>query len=274
MKIDKWYEAIKEEAKRFHVSEFIESPKIEKIYKETLVHIVSSQEPRGVIAYHKKYGQGKTFIFDLVDGFVKKHFKKNIFLKTSSKELTEIYKSKGEEALLDFIKVKNIFIDDIGAEVKDGNAITKNFGNSMNVIEYVIFKRYEFWIKSGWKMHGSTNISIDQIAKIYGGRVADRITQMTSIIEFDLIATSFRQVKKIRPLTQPEKDANLLKYYPQKKEEQVQSVDMKAFLNELIDSDPENLMKHDINWWSFIRVCRIGYLRPSFVTSKVVLSSK
>lgn len=253
MTIDQVYKLFKEEANHFFVSEFIESAKIEKIYKQSIRFILDPNEPRGVIAYHSKYGQGKTFLFNVLHSCWKHNFNQNLFLQTSSKELVDLYKSKGEEELNKFIQVKNIFIDDIGAEVKDGSAITKNFGNSMNVVEYVIFKRYELWEKKGWKFHGSSNIDINQIAKIYGGRVADRMAQMTEILEFDMIATSFRQVKKVRPLTEHEKKVNLEKYFPKKKNDSVERVDMVKFLNDLIQDPEKETLNHDVYFWTFIR---------------------
>lgn len=252
MKTDQIYDAFKIEAERFYVSQFIDSEKIERTYKEAIKLVCDRNAVQGAIAYHSKYGQGKTFLFNVLHSLYKKEKNINIYKRTSSKELTELFKSQGEEELSKFIDVKNLFIDDIGAEVKDGSAITKNYGNSMNVIEYVIFKRYELWEAKGWKLHATTNIDLNQISKIYGGRVADRLVQMCKIIEFDLIKTSFRQVSKVRQLTQHEKDQNLEKYYPKPKEV-IQKVDMIKFLNDLITEDEKQILHYDIHFWTFIR---------------------
>lgn len=251
--IEEIYKYFIEEAEAFHVTKFIRSDKIDKAFKKAFGIIFDPKSVRGVIAYHEKYGQGKTFFFDVIHSLVKKKLNKNLFLRTSSKELVEIYKTSGEENLLKFIEVRNLFIDDIGAEIKDGKVITKNFGNSLNVIEYVIFKRYEMWQEKGWKLHGTTNISLGTIGELYGGRVADRFVQMCEIIEFNFTTTSFRQVKNVRPLIESEKKANLEKLYP-KKTEEVDKVDLIEYVNELIDDSEELTRGRPISFWTFVRI--------------------
>ena len=99
MNLDEAYKLFKDEANHFFVSEFIESPKIEKIYKEAISYILDPRQARGVINYHSKYGQGKTFLFNVIHSCWKHNFNQNLFLQTSSKELTDLYKSKGGRSI-------------------------------------------------------------------------------------------------------------------------------------------------------------------------------
>ena len=73
--------------------------------------------------------------------------------------LVKIFVEQGEEALLKFISCKNLFIDDIGDEGE--RKVFKHFSNEMNVIRYVILKRYEFWLdeEKEWKTYATTNLS-------------------------------------------------------------------------------------------------------------------
>lgn len=246
------FKLMRQEAERFYVSHFIVSPKLEGLYLESIKHVLDNNESRGVINYHSKYGQGKTFFFNVLQSALKKKYNVNIFKATSAKELIEVYKTSGETKLLEFITVKNLFIDDIGDELDGGDGMTKNFGNSMNVIKWVLLKRYEFWESKGWKTHATTNIDINKIATNYGGRVADRLTQMCNILEYDLIKTSFRQVSKVKQLSEKEKAANLARYYPVKTNK-VERVNMIDFFNEIIREDKKTILNYDIYFWNIIR---------------------
>jgi DNA replication protein DnaC len=69
-------------------------------------------------------------------------------------------------------------VDDLGTENSK-----KNYGNEVNVLAEVILNRYDNRDGIG-KTHITTNISGEQIADVYGARVASRMTEMFNIIEF------------------------------------------------------------------------------------------
>ena len=65
----------------------------------------------------------------------------------------------------------------------------KNFGNAMNVMEHIIFQRYEN--KLDYNMtHFTTNLDAKDIEQYYGERVRDRLREMCN--RFALIGPSFR----------------------------------------------------------------------------------
>lgn len=70
-----------------------------------------------------------------------------------------------------------ICIDDLGSE-----DVQNNFGNRMNVIGDLIESRYASGF-TGLLLHGTTNMTADDIKKFYGGRVASRMKQIFNLIE-------------------------------------------------------------------------------------------
>jgi len=246
--IDKIYKGLIFEAENFFVNKFFESKKIENAYKRCIDTILSPASKLGVLAYDTKYGQGKTFFFRLLHSYMRRNHKMNIYKEVSAKELVDIYKAGGEESLSKAIEtVRNLFIDDLGEELGDGNA--KSYGNSLNVLKYVILKRYELWEKKGFKLHATSNLTIEQMSQSYGGRAADRLMQITEVVSFDFSRNSFRQVKSLRPLTEAEKKANEEKLKPKDK---VEKVDVIGYLNELLQEPKGVLEDKDIYYFTFI----------------------
>lgn len=259
-KIDTAYLRFKEEAELFFVTNFIESPKIEKEYKtclDILYNFTGQMDvSRGIIAQNTNYGQGKSFFFHVVHHRHKRIKNQNIFLKTTARDLCDIFTSAkhGEdpkEKLKKFIMVKDLYIEDIGDELKEGNE-RSHYGNKLNVLRYVLLKRYDWWIEKGWKTFGDTNLTIDGFAKHYDGRVADRILQMSHFRKFYFLSEgSFRQVSSTRKLTEEEIKANWEKL---RKPKQVEKVDLEKYFNELIQ-EPENYFdEKDHTFWNFVRV--------------------
>lgn len=263
--MEKYYNNFIEEAELFFVKKFISSPTIEKKFSFCLDIIFNiSKTPeldysRGIIAFNTKYGQGKSFFFDVVFHRHKRLYNRNLFKKTSAKELANVFKEHGEDYLLQFISVRNLFIDDIGDEGDD--KIFAHFNNKMNVIRYVLLKRYEMWVNKGYRTFGTTNLSIQDIAKIYDGRVADRLMQMVYFEEFDFLSKgSFRQVKETRQLTQQEIQANWKKL---EKPVEIKQVDVIAYLNELLTESEDYYDNTGDLTWSFVKKVMMekGYLK-------------
>ncbi|QCW20404.1 hypothetical protein [Flavobacterium phage FPSV-S2] len=249
------YKRFINEAEMFFVKKFITSPTIEKTFTFCLDVIYNfNNDPevdynRGIIAFNKKYGVGKSFFFDVVHHL---HFRirnQYIFKKTSAKELVNVFKEKGEAELLEFIKVKNLFIDDIGDEGDD--KFFSHYNNKMNVIRFVLLKRYEWWVSKGFRTFGTTNLTIEEIAKNYDGRVADRFMQMVYFEHFDFLETgSFRQIKSTRKLTQQEIQENWKKLEKPKVEEKI---DVVAFMNDLLIESDDYLQNMGEVAWSFVK---------------------
>lgn len=258
-KLNTAYENFKEEAELFFVSKFVDSSKISEAFKNCLdicFNITKTVDAtKGIIASSSHYGQGKTFFFDVLQHRYRRKFGRNFFVKTSAKELAAIYttadKNTNPQIALDkFIKCKNLFIDDIGEE--GSNKTFYHYSNSLNVITYVLLKRYEYWRDRGWKTYGTTNLTKSELSTEYGGRVMDRIEQMCYLQSFSFVAggKSFRQFKDVRTLSSEEAKANLERLRVQEVKE---SIDVVGYLNDLLDEDEDYLMIKDWNRWSFVK---------------------
>lgn len=258
-KLNTAYANFKEEAELFFVTKFIDSSKISEAFKNCLdicFNITKEVDStKGILACSSHYGQGKTFFFDVLQHRYRRKFGRNFFVKTSAKELAAIYttaeKGTNPQVALDrFIKCKNLFIDDIGEE--GTNKTFYHYSNSLNVITYVLLKRYEYWKDKGWKTFGTTNLTKAELSQEYGGRVVDRLDQMCYLQSFSFVAggKSFRQFKEVRVLSNEEIEANRERL---KKEEEVESIDVNAYLNELLQETDEYLMIKDWNRWSFVK---------------------
>lgn len=258
-KVEEVYKKFIEEAELFFVTKYMDGNTIKKTYSECLdivFDISKEMDPtRGIIAQNPNYGQGKSFFFDVLNHRYRRVNGRNLFVRTTAKELCKIYKSAGknkdpQEELDKFIKVKNLFIDDIGEELKEGKEVS-HYSNKLNVIRYVLLNRYEQWTDHGFRTFGTTNLTIDEFAKNYDGRVADRICQMCYFKEFRFIAKgSFRQVESTRKLTQKEIEKNWEKF---KKPEVIEKMDLEKYFNELINESDEYFDGQDISFWSFTK---------------------
>lgn len=258
-KVEEIYKKFIEEAELFFVTKYIDGDAIKKTYSECLdiVFDISKEMDvtRGIIAQNPNYGQGKSFFFDVLNHRFRRVNGRNLYKRTTAKELCQIYKSAGkgkdpQNELDKFIKVRNLFIDDIGEELKEGKEVS-HYSNKLNVIRYVLLKRYEQWTDHGYRTFGSTNLSLNEINSNYGGRVADRICQMCYLKEFKFIAKgSFRQVKSTRKLTQKEIEKNWEKF---KKPEVIEKMDLEKYFNELINESDEYFEAQDISFWGFTK---------------------
>ena len=147
--IKKVFNNFKKEVELFFMTKFITGVTLEKTYSrclDILYNITGNEDSaRGILAFNPRYGQGKSFFFDVVNHRHRRIKGRNLFVRTTAKELCEIYTSteKGsnpESRLIKFISVKQLFIDDIGDELKEG-AIRSNYSNKLNVMRFVLLKK-------------------------------------------------------------------------------------------------------------------------------------
>jgi DNA replication protein DnaC len=268
--IKKAFDNFIQEAELFFVKPFIKTDKIESEYSECLDIIFdlsgTKDATKGIIAFNPNYGQGKSFFFDVVNHRHRRLKGKDLYKRTTAKDLAKIYTSasKGEDPQMkldEFINVKSLFIDDIGDEGE--NKVFHHFSNKLNVLRYVLLKRYEMWEKKGWKTFGTTNLTLEQIASNYDGRVADRLLQMTYWKEFKFLNNgSFRQMEKTRKLTQQEIKENWKRFQPVEK---VEKVDLEKYFNELIHEQDSYFVEKDISFWT---------LTKNYLIDKAILTDK
>jgi DNA replication protein DnaC len=133
------------------------------------------------------FGVGKTWLMTL--------FAKNIrqvYHMHNTKQIADYFEVDGEEAMRTYVnKVKNavndgarfyqpysgICLDDIGTE-----DVKTNYGNKKNVIGDLIEKRYAAQ-NCGVFLHGTTNLSGQELKDFYGGRVTSRMREIFNFIE-------------------------------------------------------------------------------------------
>ncbi len=83
---------------------------------------------------------------------------------------------KAEDSLLEW--KNSILIDELGIEP----STAKNYGNSINVLEMIITKRYYNFQMNGQITHFTTNLTPDEIEQNYGERIRSRISEMCNPI--------------------------------------------------------------------------------------------
>lgn len=263
--LDKVYSNFIEEAELFFVTRFIDSQKIKNEYQyclDVLFNISGTKDTtKGLIAFNSNYGQGKSFFFDVVHHRIKRTQNRNLWKRVTARELCEVYtsadaKEDATKKLDKFIQVKHLFIDDIGDELKDGK-MKVVYGNKLNVLRYVLLKRYDLWNQKGFKTYGTTNITLNQFAENYDGRLADRIMQMCYWRSFGFLGDgqSFRQIEETRKLTQEEIRKNWLKFQPKK---ELEPLDLDKYFNSMLNSTEEAIETQSLSFWKFCKTFLIS----------------
>ena len=128
-------------------------------------------------------GSMKTSVFDILNLYFQ--IDNMIYLQNRKYHLIKFFKVSSKKIIQDFIKnenyeqyisIKNLLIDDLGAE----NQKVNNYGTITNVIEEIIEERYS---RNIGFTHFTSNYSIEKINEIYGSRVYSRINHMCNILE-------------------------------------------------------------------------------------------
>ena len=131
-------------------------------------------------------GTGKTLTFKLIDQYFRSLKLKPPFKTMSCIRVMEEYTESGFISLNDY-KDNTYYFDDLGVENPD----TKHFGNNLNVMAHIVNRRYEFYENKGQNTHFTSNLGKNEIKKIYGLRVLDRLNKMCNWI--NLKGESFRK---------------------------------------------------------------------------------
>ena len=132
-------------------------------------------------------GCGKTSLMKLINGINPPQEK---YIIKSCREVSFDFISHGYEALhkysyLSFVykqttKVPRTWcFDDLGTE-----NILKYYGNDCNVMAEILLSRYDLFVEYDMKTHLTTNLTAQEIEKIYGSRVRSRMREMFNLISF------------------------------------------------------------------------------------------
>lgn len=79
--------------------------------------------------------------------------------------------------------------DDIGVE-----PMGRYFGRDCNVFAEILLSRYELFLESGLRTHGTTNLNAEELEGRYGRRVRSRMRELFNLIAFDRDAADKRGI--------------------------------------------------------------------------------
>jgi DNA replication protein DnaC len=95
-----------------------------------------------------------------------------------AKEIESEFSVRGLEFLREFRQNKVIAIDDIG----DEKLKAKYYADEENVIRVIISDRYNLYQRLGTPTFYTTNYNLEDLGKMYGTRVGDRLKELNKIV--------------------------------------------------------------------------------------------
>ncbi|MCU4157777.1 ATPase [Carboxylicivirga sp. A043] len=132
-------------------------------------------------------GCGKTALLKLMPSILPKH---QHFPLKACRDISFEFKKDGFDTIHRYSKrsftispgqriPKTICLDDLGAESN-----IKHYGSECNVLAEVLLSRYDLFISDKLITHATTNLSAQDIEKLYGKRVRSRLREMMNVIIF------------------------------------------------------------------------------------------
>ena len=105
---------------------------------------------------------------------------------TSAAEYPRAYLENSRAAFDDIADGRDFFgrparvvvIDDLGSETRT----TRRFGDELNVLEYVLERRYLMFRRCGARTVVTSNLSDGELARRYGARIDDRFNEMMDFV--------------------------------------------------------------------------------------------
>ena len=132
---------------------------------------------KGLLVYGD-CGSGKSSIFDIIQNISLKYNLKPLWFKNVSvHDVITDYNINGEEIVKRLTR-GNIHFDDLGTE-----KLANSWGVREKLMGRILEIRYNNFKKYGVKTFVTTNLSIEDIKKYYGVRVADRLYELFNFIE-------------------------------------------------------------------------------------------
>ena len=146
------------------------------------------------IVFRGNVGSGKTLLAFLYIAFCQKVFTRNTHCRYYNPvTIMTDFMSKGFE-IFNYNLGDILFIDDIGI-----NTDSSHYGNKINVIEHIIYLRYEqFKINPLLQTICTTNLIYKDMINLYGERAISRLNEMVEWNEGILIGDDRRKNKPLK----------------------------------------------------------------------------
>ena len=149
-------------------------------------------------------GVGKTLFLNLIQKWVVKGFAFN-----PVHEVVRKFNTDGNKGVEKYITPLERMFDDIGAEDEG-----RYYGNKTEVMEDVIYPRYELFTSRGVRTHFTSNLGNEDFKNKYDARIYDRLREMCTVVNWEGTESkrgesSFRfkrEEEKITPITEEEKE--------------------------------------------------------------------
>ncbi len=124
-------------------------------------------------------GTGKTAAMRIFRQLMSANAEKS-FQMTSTRQVIRNYTIDGAKVMnkLGSYCKDVIYFDDLGLEEVN----SKMYGNSANVMSEVLLDRYEIFVYDNIKTYATSNLGADELEKIYGKRVRDRMREMFNFV--------------------------------------------------------------------------------------------
>lgn len=160
---------------------FAGDPKCETQYEMSLKKGIMIEGPQGT---------GKTHLMNAFA--INPH---SSYRNITTKQIAEQYAQKWERDYMDALRYYSLshkastdLRDVYGQEVfgfcygdLGSESVRKQYGNETNVMEHIIFQRYENMIPFN-QTHFTTNLTSDELEQVYGVRVRDRLREMCNLL--------------------------------------------------------------------------------------------
>ena len=122
-------------------------------------------------------GCGKTSLMKLLP-FVVPHQRKYVVM--PCRNIVFAFNHLGYKTIEDYGESSAFCFDDIGVE-----PLGRYFGKDCNVIGEILLSRYELFLDTPLKTHGTTNLNAEELEERYGLRVRSRMRELFNLIAFD-----------------------------------------------------------------------------------------
>ena len=98
----------------------------------------------------------------------------------SCRNIVFAFNHLGYKTIEDYGESGVFCFDDMGVE-----PIGRHYGKDCNVIGEILLSRYELFLQTPLKTHGTTNLNADELEEKYGERVRSRMRELFNLIAFE-----------------------------------------------------------------------------------------